>query len=116
MCADAQSIREVVRVLVESGAEALLELKELRFATQEILKALRNLDCAARDLARDVDRVAAVDPGPPSPIVMAVQERVAFLSLLAAQVFAAFQELDRGMDGWGLDSVGSVKPNGSLSN
>lgn len=116
MCADARSIREVVRALMASGAGALAEFKELRVATQEILKTLRNLDGAARDLARDVSRVAASEEVPPPPIVIAMHERIAFVSTLAAQVFAAFREFDRGMDGWGLDGLGSVKPEGSSSN
>jgi hypothetical protein len=45
-----------------------------------------------------------------------MHERVAFVSTLAAQVFAAFREFDRGMDGWGLDGFGSIKPEGSTSN
>jgi hypothetical protein len=44
-----------------------------------------------------------------------VRERLAFVSMLATHVLAAFQEFDKGMDGWGLDGFGSVKPNGSTS-
>lgn len=115
MCADAQSIREVIRALTASGAGALSEFKELRFATREILKVARALDGAARDLSLNVDRVVASEVTPPSPVVIAVRERLAFVSMLATHVLAAFQEFDKGMDGWGLDGFGSVKPNGSTS-
>jgi hypothetical protein len=116
MSASPQSMREVVQCLLAQQAEALFELRELRLAVHEILESLIELERITQELASDVARMRE-SSGRRVPIVLAVHERMRAVRTCAAQILAAFRELDRGINGWGVDDdPGSSVSNGSRAN
>jgi len=106
MSADPETMRDVVHDLLTKGAGALLELQELGYAVREISRTLDGLAMATRGFSVDLEKVQGSKVTSPVPIVLAVQERVAFVSALAEQILAAFREFEHGVKSWGLDEAG----------
>jgi hypothetical protein len=105
MSADPETMRDVVHDLLTKGAGALLELQELGYAVREISRTLEGLAVATRNFRVDLEKVENPNLVKPIPIVLAVQERVEFVSALAEQIFAAFREFEHGVKSWGLDEA-----------
>jgi hypothetical protein len=105
MAAEPASMRDVVKNLHASGAEALLELQEFELALNEMWRTLSALGDVTQEIIGDLRLADGLRRGDPAAL-RTVEVRARGTATSIAQIVAAFTQICRGVREWGIGERG----------